>query len=273
MDRILADVHARKGKQPVHQRLHVRLLSVDGLQISLAGCLILGHALQQALRVGADGSQRAFQIVGHAGDQLLLLLLGRLLLLQRGLQPRRHLIHRVTGGLELVRLRVGDGCVQVAVPDAGHARRQGVQRLGDVAEQVPRQIQIGQRHRSQQQHRRDGGKHAQRQLKAVEHRLDLLHRAVQRHQIPTQQHQRRTTPQQKQHRRRKDRYHQHGDIGARQPFFDGHAHPSPSYVAQLYHVWCRIVKQRLKLILFPPKMKIFCKTLRHRRGTIIPARR
>ena len=73
-------------------------------------------------------------------------------------------------------------------------------------------------------------------------------------------------------RRHQHRYHQHGDIGARQPFFDGHAHPSPSYVAQLYHVWCRIVKQRLKLILFPPKMKIFCKTLRRRRGTMIPAK-
>lgn len=85
MHRVLADIHSGKGEQPVHQCLHVRLLGVDGLQVALPGGLVLGHALQKSLGVGADGGQRAFQVVGHAGHQLLLLLLRRLLLLQGGL--------------------------------------------------------------------------------------------------------------------------------------------------------------------------------------------
>ena len=48
--------------------------------LPLPGGLVLGHALQKSLGVGADGGQRAFQVVGHAGHQLLLLLLRRLLL-------------------------------------------------------------------------------------------------------------------------------------------------------------------------------------------------
>mgnify|MGYP001701218684 CR=1 FL=1 len=98
-------------------------------------------------------------------------------------------------------------------------------RLGDVAEQATRQIQVGQRHHRQQQ-RRHGGIDAQRQLEAVEHALDLLRRVVERHQVSPQQQQRRAKPQQRQHRRRKERYHQHGDIRPRQPFSDGHAYPS-----------------------------------------------
>ena len=77
VDRVLTDIHLGKGKQPVHQRLHVPLLGVDGLQIPLPGSLVLCHALQQSLRVGADGGQRAFQVMGHPGHQLLLLLLRR----------------------------------------------------------------------------------------------------------------------------------------------------------------------------------------------------
>ena len=64
-------------------------------------------------------------------------------------------------------------------PDGqGHARRQRVQRLGDMAEQVSRQIQIGQGRRGQQQNCRDSGKNYQRQLESVEYVFYLLHGIV-----------------------------------------------------------------------------------------------
>ena len=176
---ILAHVHLGELEEPVHHGLHVRLLGPDGPEIPLLGRLVLGDALQQRLRIGPDGGQGAFQVVGHPSDELLLPLLLGLPLLQGRLQPGSHLVHGVAGRLELVRLPVGDGGVQVAVPDAGDARRQGLQGLRDVAEEVPGQVVVGPGDGQQQHHDHRPGVDAEDGGGVREQALDLLPRLVQ----------------------------------------------------------------------------------------------
>ena len=106
-------------------------------------------------------------------------LLRELLLLQRGFQPRRHLVHRVAGGFEFVRLAIGDGRVQIAVTDTGNARRQSIQRLGNVAEDVARQIEIGQGDGEQQRCNYRTRVYAGESLKTRKQRFDLFAGLVQ----------------------------------------------------------------------------------------------
>ena len=83
-------IELRKREQPVHERLELRFLGVDRLQIARPRRFILRHAVEQTLRVGADGGQRAFEVVRHARDQLLPLLLLAALRVERGFEPRGH---------------------------------------------------------------------------------------------------------------------------------------------------------------------------------------
>jgi len=89
---------------------------------------------------------------------------------------------------ELIRLGIGDGGVQVAVPDPGHPRRQDIQGPGDMAEDAAGEIQIGQ--------------------------------------VAPQQHQRPAGGQARQNRRRYQGNRQHGDVGPGQLFLDGHENHS-----------------------------------------------
>ena len=216
---------------------------MNRLQISLLRRFILCNAVKQGLGVGADGGQGAFQVVGHPGDQLLLFLLRELLLLQRGFQPRRHLVHRVAGGFEFVRLAIGDGRAQIAVTDTGNARRQSIQRLGNVAEDVARQIEIGQGDGEQQRCNYRTRVYAGESLKTRKQRFDLFAGLVQLPQGKShlrkihrlQKKQRRRKTDDKQDARRQHRNHQHHQIGARQPLFDGHRQYLRFVLRPLYH--------------------------------------
>ena len=77
----------------------------------------------------------------HPRNQLLLLLLAALRL-QRGFQPRCHLVDRVAGRLEFVRNDIADRRVEVSFLNPLHAGHQNIQRLLDVPEQVLCQIEI-----------------------------------------------------------------------------------------------------------------------------------
>ena len=60
-----AEIQLRKRKEPVHERLELCLLGVDRLQITRLRLFILCHTVEQALGVGADRRQRAFEVVRH----------------------------------------------------------------------------------------------------------------------------------------------------------------------------------------------------------------
>ena len=84
---VVQQIGRYSGQQrPVHHPLHVPLLGLDGPQIPAPGVLVPGHPVQQGLGIGPDRGHGAFQVVGHAHDQLLSALLA-LLLLQGDPQP------------------------------------------------------------------------------------------------------------------------------------------------------------------------------------------
>ena len=112
----LAEVELRERKQMVHERFQLGFLGVNRLQIARPCCFVLRHAVEQTLGIGADGGERAFEVVRHTRDQLLLLLLLAALRVERRFQPRGHFVHGVARGPEFVRSRIADGRVQIAVP-------------------------------------------------------------------------------------------------------------------------------------------------------------
>ena len=145
------------------------------------------------------------------------------------------------GRPELVRLPVGDGGVQVAVPDAGNAGRQGVQGLRDVAEEVPGQVVVGPRDGQQQCRRHgpgiaaeDGGGVGKQAFDRLPRLVQLLQGDPQLGEIhPLQQGKADPQADEQQHRRCQHRDHEHGDIGPRKALFDGHGHDLPHRIASI----------------------------------------
>ncbi len=62
--------------------------------------------------------------------------------LQRGFQPRGHLVDRSAGRLKFIVGLIADGCVEIAVPDPLHTGDERVQRRLNMPEQVFCQIEI-----------------------------------------------------------------------------------------------------------------------------------
>lgn len=219
----------------------------------MPGSFVRCDSFQQGLGIGADGGQRTFQVVGHPGDQLLLFLLLPLLL-QRVPQLYRHGIHGIAGRAEFVRFLVADGRFRVPVLDALHPLQQDVQRFLDVGEQGAGQVQIGEGHRRQQSSQNDGCIQDNEQLQPPEHLFHLFAHAVQvleRQPQPrqidgVQQQSQRAQPGGKEHPGDDNGHHQHDEIGAPEPFLNGHKTSLPVFCSDCTTDPGRMVKQSLK---------------------------
>ena len=122
------------------------------LDIALPHLRLLRHAVADRLAVCADGGQRAFQVVRHAGDKLLAALLTALLVVKRGLELCGHEVNSVACDLELVVPVIGDRLVKVPALYALHSGHKLVKRGGDVTEQRTRQDEVRKAYRQQQGH-------------------------------------------------------------------------------------------------------------------------
>ena len=92
--------------------------------------------------------------MSHAGHKLLAALLTALLGFERGLELCRHKIDSVAGGLELIRFRVVYGIVEIARANAVNAADKSIERLGNVSEQLAREVNVREND-GQQQSRAD----------------------------------------------------------------------------------------------------------------------
>ena len=84
----------------------------------------------------------------------LVLVLTALLGFERSLELCRHKIDSVAGGLELIRLRVVYGIVEIARANAVNAADKSIERLGNVSEQLAREVNVREND-GQQQRRAD----------------------------------------------------------------------------------------------------------------------
>lgn len=237
-------IELRKREQPVHERLELRFLGVDRLQIARPRRFILRHAVEQPLRVGADGGQRAFEVVRHARDQLLPLLLLAALRVERGFEPRGHGVHRVARGFEFILGCIADGAFQIAAADAFDAGHQRLQRRGDVPEQAARQVEVRKRDRGQQRQDHRPGVDGGEGLRTGERRLQLLAGLMQgreRQPQPGQPHplekqKRKPAAEQQQDRRDRDRDQDHHKIRARKAPADRHKNAPPAICCDQYSI-------------------------------------
>ena len=146
------------------------------------------------------------------------------------------------------------GVSRSPVLDALHPLQQDVQRFLDVGEQGAGQVQIGEGHRRQQSSQNDGCIQDNEQLQPPEHLFHLFAHAVQvleRQPQPrqidgVQQQSQRAQPGGKEHPGDDNGHHQHDEIGAPEPFLNGHKTSLPVFCSDCTTDPGRMVKQSLK---------------------------
>lgn len=130
-----------KRKEPVHERLELCLLGVDRLQITRLRLFILCHTVEQALGVGADRRQRAFEVVRHPRNQLRFCC-WRLCASNEVFSRAAISSTASQAGLNSSGTDIADRRVEVSFLNPLHAGHQNIQRLLDVRNQVLCQIEI-----------------------------------------------------------------------------------------------------------------------------------
>lgn len=142
----------------------------------------------------------------------------------------------------------GQRTFQVPVLDALHPLQQDVQRFLDVGEQGAGQVKIGEGHRRQQSSQNDGCIQDNEQLQPPEHLFHLFAYAVQVLERQPQPRQIDGVQQQSQRAQPGDDngHHQHDEIGAPEPFLNGHKTSLPVFCSDCTTDPGRMVKQSLK---------------------------
>jgi len=235
MQRVFGHLHLGEGEQLLHHGLDLGFLVANDAQILLPGLGGLYGVLHQDLRIGPDGRERAFQIVGDAREHFpppLLLLLGAL----HGIPEMvGHEVHRRAGGQKFVRLRMNNGGVQITLADTLDPGHQLVHGFGDVTGDVAGEVFVRDVHAHRHRDRENAHQHPQRETKIGEGAFKLIGDEMQLFQSQTQlgqidglrevDEQTQTADHHKkghQHRRQ-DHHH----IGAGQAFFDRHGVKPP----------------------------------------------